>query len=223
MKAPLTFIAVVVSFGVASVGAIAPAAAQESAPGVQQFSYVVHQVSRSDLQGHNSTTTSFGVLKPGATAAIPQSGFTSHAVVSANSLGSTTECEVDSAYLVEGCTHINWDRISCGGVHCYNVPSTSVTYYREDPGASGIQARYVEGIAGKWYQGCGGTSYYSGTHSFGWHTITSGTTYTYTGYWSGKYTLVYAAASESRGGVNYMDWYFRTHHYAFSFQTLLVD
>lgn len=70
--------------------------------------------------------------------------------------------------------------------------------------------------------------YYSGTHSFGWHTITSGTTYTYTytytGYWSGKYTLVYAAASpESRGGVNYMDWYFRTHHYAFSFQTLLVD
>jgi hypothetical protein len=62
MKAPLTFIAVVVSFGVASVGAIAPAAAQESAAGAQQFSYVVHQVSRSDLQGHNSTTTSFGYM-----------------------------------------------------------------------------------------------------------------------------------------------------------------
>jgi hypothetical protein len=216
---PLIIAALVGSASVAAASSAGATAVPTQAPSLH---YAMHQFSGIDRDGKRTTTTVVSILKPGATATLPRSGFSSG--VTPDAPGNTTDCRDDSADLVKGCTQLNWVEISCfSGLRCYNLQYSNITYYKDDPGAGGIQGRYVEGIGARCAQGCGAKGYYSGTKDFFWHTITSGQTYKYNSPWSGKYCLEHAKSTDEHGGTNYMDWYFRTHHYTFNFQTLLPE
>lgn len=124
-------------------------------------------------------------------------------------LNSSGWCTDDGSLSVESCTTLYFNSMACAGVTCATITSTTTRYYNWDPSSAVLSsASWTEGVYGPCYANCG-TGFYSGSHPFGSHSVTSGTAYSYAGWWNGPYTKIWSASSLFRGGTNTLHWYYR--------------
>jgi hypothetical protein len=134
-----------------------------------------------------------------------------------------SDCPEDGSQSVQSCVQISYATYQCSGTTmCGVITASTTTYYVKDRSTSVlIQGKWIEGASGRVYRGPG--NYLSGTHDFGWHSVTSGHAYTYPGAWSTSWSVLARAAGGQRGGQSTLIWDYRGRQQTFSLSEVLND